>query len=90
MRAPCPGTVVCDVGGLAADAEAVDVLARLQLAARRLGVEIRLRHASSELLELIAFAGLRDVLRAEPGRQPEEREQRLGVEEEGQLGDPGR
>lgn len=87
---PRPSTVVCDVGGLAPDAEAVDVLARLQLAARRLGVEIRLRHASSELLELIAFAGLRDVLRVELERQPEEREQRLGVEEERELGDPGR
>jgi STAS domain-containing protein len=90
MRAPRPSTVVCDVGGLAPDIAAVDVLARLQLTARRLGVEIRLRHASSELLELIAFAGLRDVLRVEPRRQPEEREQRLGVEEERELGDPGR
>ena len=90
MCAPRPITVVCDVGGLAPDLAAVDVLARLQLTARRLGVELCLRHASCELLELIAFAGLRDVLRVEPGRQPEEREQRLGVEEEGELGDPGR
>jgi len=90
MRAPRPSTVVCDVGGLAPDIASVDVLARLQLAARRVDLEIRLRHASSDLLELIAFAGLRDVLRVELERQPEEREQRLGVEEEGELGDSGR
>ena len=90
MCTPRPSTVVCDVGGLAPDAAAIDVLATLQLTARRLGLEIRLRHASSELLELIAFAGLRDVLRVERERQPEQREQRGSVEEEGQLGDPGR
>jgi len=92
---PRPCTVVCDVGGLAPELASIDVLARLQLAAGCLGVEIRLRHASSELLELIAFAGLRDVLRVENasvemGRQPEEREERLAVEEEGELRDPAR
>ena len=49
----------CDVGGpRLPDAATVDALARLQLAARRLGLEIRLRHASSELQELLAFVGL--------------------------------
>jgi ABC-type transporter Mla MlaB component len=52
----------CDVRGVVADAVAVDALARLQLAARRHGCQVRLRHASSELLELLAFMGLRDVL----------------------------
>ena len=40
----------------------VDALARLQLAAQRRGCQVRLRHASAELLELVAFMGLRDVL----------------------------
>jgi hypothetical protein len=88
MSAPRPTTIVCDVGALAPDGVAVDVLARLQLRARRLGLEIRLRHASSELQELLAFVGLRDVLRVEAGGQAEEREQRVGVEEERDLDDP--
>jgi hypothetical protein len=93
MTGPRPSTIVCDVGALAPDALAVDVLARLQLEARRLGHEIRLRNVSSELGELLAFAGLRDVLLAaaccvEPGGQTEEREQPLRVEEEGELDDP--
>jgi hypothetical protein len=83
-----PSTIVCDVGALAPDALAVDVLARLQLAARRLGHDIRVRNASSELRDLLVFAGLRDVLRVEPGWEPEEREQPFGVEEEGELDDP--
>lgn len=52
----------CDVGSVAVDATTVDALARLQLAARRHGCQVRLRHASGELLELVAFMGLRDVL----------------------------
>jgi len=66
----------------------VDVLARLQLAARRCGRELHVRDASPELLELIALAGLEDVLGVEPRRQAEEREEPLGVEEERQLSDP--
>lgn len=56
------GVVLCDVRGVDPDAVTVDALARLQLAARRYGCEVRLRHASSELLELVSFMGLRDVL----------------------------
>ena len=67
---------------------AVDLLARLQLLARRGGFEIRVRAASPELRELISLAGLDVVLGVEPQREAEEREERLGVEEEGQLGDP--
>ena len=76
------------MGALVADADSVDVLARLQLAARRLGLEMRLHHASDELQELIGFVGLRDVLRVEVGREAEEWEQRVGVEEERELGNP--
>ncbi len=54
--------VVCDVAGVEPDAVTVDALARLQLAARRRGCRIRLRHASDELRQLVAFMGLTDVL----------------------------
>jgi ABC-type transporter Mla MlaB component len=54
--------VLCDVSGVEPDAVTVDVLARFQLAARRQGSQFRLRHASRELLELVTFMGLRDVL----------------------------
>jgi ABC-type transporter Mla MlaB component len=57
-----PGTVVCDVGGVGSDAVTVDALARLQLGARRHGCQVRLRNASTELLELVAFMGLENVL----------------------------
>ena len=78
--------VPCDVRALVdPDAATVDVLARLQLAARRLGREIRLHNASLELQELLDFMGLTDVLRVEPRRQTEERKQRLGVQEEREL-----
>ena len=53
---------LCDVSGVPPDAVTVDALARLQLAARRHGCQVRLCHASSELLELLAFMGLADVL----------------------------
>ena len=53
---------VCDVGGVEPDAVTVDALARLQLAARRYGCRVRLRNACDELLELVAFMGLGDVL----------------------------
>lgn len=54
--------VLCDVTGVDVDAVTVDALARLQLAAGRLGCQVRLRHASDALLDLLAFMGLRDVL----------------------------
>lgn len=55
--------LICDVGGvLDPDAAAVDALARLHLTARGLGCDVRLRHAGSELQELLDFMGLRDVL----------------------------
>ena len=71
MHARCRSTIVCDVGSLPPDATAIDTLARLQLTARRLGLELRLRHASCELQDLLAFAGLDDVLRIETGRKAE-------------------
>jgi len=53
---------LCHVAGIAADAVTVDALARLQLAARRHRCVIRLRGASDELRDLVAFMGLDDVL----------------------------
>ena len=70
-----------------ADLGIVDALARLQLEARRSGYEVAVTDAPCELIELIELAGLCDVLRVEPLRQPEQREQRLGVEEERELPD---
>ena len=64
---PAP-LVEVDVGALAADAVTIDVLAHLQLSARRLGRRVQLRNVSDELQELIDFAGLTDVLGLEPGR----------------------
>lgn len=56
------GVALCDVSGVDVDAVTVDALARLQLAAQRHGCQVRLRRASDELLDLVAFMGLRDVL----------------------------
>lgn len=70
-----------------ADLGIVDALARLQLAARRSGYEITVTKVPCDLLELIDLAGLREALGVEALRQPEEREERLGVEEERELPD---
>ena len=79
----------CDVAALTRpDAGTVEALARLQLTARRHGRWIRLRDPSPELRELLDLFGLAEALRVEPRRQPEEREQPLGVEERVQMGDP--
>jgi ABC-type transporter Mla MlaB component len=53
---------LCDVSGVEPSAVTVDALARLQLAARRYGCVVRLRAASSELVGLVAFMGLQNVL----------------------------
>jgi hypothetical protein len=68
--------------------EIVDALARLQLAARRAGYRVDVTAAPADLLELIELAGLTETLGVEPGRQPEQREERLGVEEERELDHP--
>jgi len=55
----------CDVRDIQPDAVTVDALARLQLAARRHRCTVRLVHASRELLELVSFMALADVLPSE-------------------------
>ena len=63
-RAPTE-IVICDVRGAEADVATVDALARLQLSTGRLGCRLRLRNASADLLLLVAFMGLADVLQEE-------------------------
>ena len=85
--------VELDVGGMPRpDLSTVDHLCRMAFHARRLGVRLRLRGVSAELHDLLDFAGVCDVcgcdalrgrLRVEAQRQPEEREELLRVEEEG-------
>jgi hypothetical protein len=80
-------------GPTSPDLSVVDDLARLQLAARRLGYSIRLRGACDDLSQLLDLAGLAQVLASagalvvEVGGQPEGREQ-VGVEEGVERGDP--
>jgi ABC-type transporter Mla MlaB component len=57
--------LLCEVGGVGADAVAVDALARFVLAARHNRCEVRLRGASPELLGLVELIGLAEVLRSE-------------------------
>jgi hypothetical protein len=72
--------------------ELVDELARLQLAARRLGCSIRVRDAWTVLSDLLDLVGLAELLTGsvlEAGGEAECREQ-LGVQEVVQTGDPPR
>jgi hypothetical protein len=62
LQAHGPGVVLCEVRGVEPDAVTVDALARLQLASRRLGCQVRLCNASPPLLELVELMGLADVL----------------------------
>jgi ABC-type transporter Mla MlaB component len=65
LAAQAPELLLVEVGGLDADAVAVDALARLALAARRRGCSVLLRGASSQLVLLVELIGLADVLRSE-------------------------
>ncbi|WSQ11435.1 STAS domain-containing protein [Streptomyces sp. NBC_01231] len=79
------GAVVCDVAGLGPPGlEAVDLLARLELAARRAGGRIRLRDPAPALHALLDLVGLRFEVEG----QSEQREPALGVEEAVEPGDP--
>ena len=68
---PGPHAVPVDVASVTVDAVTVDALARLQLEARRHGCRIVLQGATRELVELVAFMGLSEVLRevSSPGRR---------------------
>ncbi|MFD9391715.1 STAS domain-containing protein [Streptomyces sp. NPDC060000] len=76
--------VVCDVAGIGPPGLlAVDLLARLQLAARRAGGRIRLRAPDPALRALLDLAGLRFEVEG----QAEEGEPALGVEVEVEPGE---
>ena len=66
-----------------------EAIARLQLTARRLGGRICVRHAPAKLEDLLRLTGLAEIcgLLSVLEREAEEREDPLGVEEEGQLDD---
>lgn len=88
-----PALLVCDVGGIVEpDVVLIEALAWLQLTALRLGSRMQLRSAGRELEDLLCLCGLAGAIPAEGGsrfglrlesrRQPEQREQPFGVEEE--------
>ena len=84
MRSVCLDCAQID----APTAVTIGQLARLQLAMRRCGCELEISNAQPCLLELIGLFGLAEVLRVEPQRHAEEREDPGGVEEKRELGDP--
>lgn len=85
LEASGAGVVVCDVAGLGPPGlTTVDVLARLQLAARRAGGRIRLRDPDPALRALLGLVGIRFEVEG----QPEEREPPLRVEEAVEPHDP--
>jgi hypothetical protein len=75
------------------DLSVVDRLARLQLAARRLGYSVQLHQPSQSLCDVLLLVGLADVvgiageLVVEVGGEPERREE-VRVEERVEPGDP--
>ena len=89
-----PAVIECNVAAVEGpDARMIETLARLQLAARRAGCRILLRHARGELRGLIELMGLTEVVPCsgsgfEPGRETEQREPPGRIEEERDPGDP--
>ena len=95
LQASDADVILCDVGAVVdPDVAAVEALARLRVATRRLGRRMHVRNASPDFEALLSFMGLGDVLpvlvdlRLEVVRQTEERKERLGIEEERELADP--
>ena len=79
------GVVVVDVAAIGPPGlGAVDLLARLQLTARRAGGRVRLRDPAPSLHALLDLVGLRFEVEG----QAEQREPALGVEEEVEPGEP--
>lgn len=87
MDAAQPREIVVNVSGIPTDPASVAALARIRMCAWRFGHPVRLTGASTELCELVVLMGLAEVLGVEAGREPEQPEQRLRVEEERELGD---
>lgn len=81
----------CDLAGLgSADLGLIDLVARLLLAARRGHLRLRIVNPPDGLQDLLALSGLDRLphLRVEMVRQPEQREEAVGVQEEGDPADP--
>jgi ABC-type transporter Mla MlaB component len=89
-----PALVECDVAAVERpDARMIEALARLQLAARRSGCWLLIRHACGDLRGLLELMGLSDVVPCsgsdlKPRREAEQREPPGGVEEERDPLDP--
>ncbi|MEV6405823.1 STAS domain-containing protein [Streptomyces bobili] len=84
LKGAAGGLVVCEVAGLGVPGlTAVDLLARLQLTARRSGGRICLRAPDPALLALLDLIGLRFEVEG----NPEQREPPLGVQEEVESGE---
>jgi hypothetical protein len=83
------GRIMLDCGRVKGPTAAtIDQIARLQLAARRCSCELALCNANPDLVELIGFVGLGEVLGVEPGRKAKQRKEPRSVQEEGELRDP--
>lgn len=81
--------VVCDVAGLGPPGlGSVELLARLQLTARRAGGRIRLREPAPALLAFLDLVGLAFDIEGEREGEVEQREPALRVEEAVESGDP--
>lgn len=88
-------TVVYDARDVARpDVVTVEALARLQLTARRAGHRIQVHGAGEALRSLLVLTGLHGVLAVdeelpfvEPSRQPEQREQAVGIQKGVEPGD---
>jgi len=88
LRGRSGDVVVCDVAGVTEpDVVTVEALARLRLTARRYGARLVVTGAGPHLRDLVRLLGLDGAL-PELGRQPEQREQPGGVQEERLGRDP--
>jgi hypothetical protein len=71
LTAAAGAELSCDVASVPSDAVTIEALALLQLAARRQNCRILLRNASADLVGLVAFLGLGDVLTEETAPRPQ-------------------
>jgi hypothetical protein len=83
---PTPKRLVLDVRG-PLDESDLDRIARLQLAARRLGISIAVRDATGRVRDLIALCGLDEVLPVVEIERQSEAGEEIGVDEEVDRGD---
>lgn len=91
--APKEQVLYCHAGALTdPDLGTVEVLAHLQLVARRHGIAVRLCHVPPPLEELLVLAGLTEgvlgCLCTEPSGKPEEGKEPGGIEEGVHRHDP--